>query len=365
MSEPKRLHPISAVYELGKSLKEMIIPFIVIFFVGGKDEGDSIWSSLPILFLAIGAVVVLVSGLLKWYRFTYRVEDGELKIEQGLFVRKKRYIPFERIQTLDLSESILHRPFGLVKVKVETAGTSLNKAEAELTAIKKEEAAALRKLIAEAKAKPADQAEETETEAADETVIYKITRKQLFFLATTSGRAGVVLSALFAFLFQFDELIPFEKVYGEVEELVRTGVALVAAIVLAGLIIAWLISVVIAFFKYNDFTVRLIGNDLVVTRGLLEKRTTTIPLHRIQAVNMKESPLRQPFGYASVYLISAGGGAFEEGSSFIELLPVVKRRDVGQILRNFLTDYQFEAELAPPPRKSMVRYMLVKTAVAA
>ena len=87
-------------------------------------------------------ILSLIIGIISWLRYTYRVEDGELRIESGVFVRKKRYIPFERIQSLDFSEGILQRPFGLVKVRVETAGSSGSQdAEAVLTAITKAEAA--------------------------------------------------------------------------------------------------------------------------------------------------------------------------------------------------------------------------------
>ena len=39
------------------------------------------------------------------------------------YLLKKRYIPFERIQSLNYNEGVFHRIFGLVKVQVETAGS--------------------------------------------------------------------------------------------------------------------------------------------------------------------------------------------------------------------------------------------------
>src|SRR5690606_28173154 len=82
----------------------------------------------------------------------YWFEDDELRIESGLFVKKKRYIPFDRIQSLDYTEGIFHRPFGLVKVKVETAGgSSMKKAEGELTAITKAAADRIKIELEEAK----------------------------------------------------------------------------------------------------------------------------------------------------------------------------------------------------------------------
>lgn len=360
MSEPKRLHPITIFYEIITTLKEMIVPFIL-FVVIGRPGGDSLWNKVPLLIFLILIVVTIVSGIVKWLRFTYWLEDHELRITQGLFVKKKRYIPFERIQSLDLSESIFHRPFQLVKVKVETAASSDNKAEAELTAIRKEEAAALQKIIADAKR---GNNEEVLEEKVNEAVIYKITAPQLLFLATTSGRAGVVISAFLAFVFQFDDFIPYEKLFNEMQELIRYGVMFISAIVLIVLAIAWLISVLIALFKYNDFTVKKVENDLIITRGLLEKRTTTVPLHRIQALKITESPIRQPFGFASVTLESAGGTALEQDSASIALLPVVKKSRIPDILGEALPEFSFVTDLKPAPKKALRRYLFIKMMIA-
>ncbi|RWR12209.1 PH domain-containing protein [Siminovitchia fortis] len=366
MFEPKRLHPVTVLYDFVLSLKELIIPFIFLFIFGKNQielDGPFL-SMLPQLLFLLFVFFLIGSMIVKWLRFTYRVEDNELRIEQGLFVKKKRYIPFDRIQSLDLSESIIHRPLGLVKVKVETAGSGGNKAEAELTAIKKEDATALQKIIADAKNKMPDDVEEAAEIRPQEDIIYKITARQLLFLASTSGRAGVVISAFLAFIFQFEDFIPYEKLFSEMQQLIKFGVVFISAIVFIALFIAWLLSVVIAFLKYNDFTVRKVKDELIITRGLLEKRTTTVPLHRIQALTITESPIRQPFGFASVSLESAGGSSTDLENSSMVLLPVVKRDEIPGILGEYLTDYEFEADLKAAPGRAMRRYMFVKSIIA-
>ncbi|MBD8006763.1 PH domain-containing protein [Bacillus norwichensis] len=366
MFEPKRLHPITVLYDLVRSVKELILPFIFIFILGKNriEFGGSLSNMIPELVFLLFVFFMIASIVVKWLRFTYWIEDNELRIEQGLFVKKKRYIPFDRIQSLDLSESIIHRPMGLVKVKVETAGSGGDKAEAKLTAIRKEDAAALQKILADAKNKLQASIVEEEEARREEDIIYKITTRQLLFLASTSGRAGVVISAFLAFAFQFEDFIPYEKLFNEMQELVKFGVIFISGIIAVILLIAWMLSVAIAFFKYNDFTVRKVNDELIITRGLLEKRTTTVPLHRIQALTIKESPIRQPFGYASVSLESAGGSSTDLESSSMVLLPVVKRNKVADILENYLTDYVFKNDFKPAPSRSMRRYLFVKAVIA-
>ncbi len=369
MSEPKRLHPIMILLTIIKSIKEVIIPIGVYFFIFFfKDPSDNVWLRWsPYFLIALLLLFILGTSFIKWVRYTYRIEHNELRIEHGLFVKKKRYIPFERIQSLDFSETILHRPLGLVKVTVETAAGSADEAEADMTAIKKEEATAIRKMIAEAKStgELPEERENPDTEETEEKglILYKITRKQLLFFASTSGRAGVIIAAIAAFAGQFADVIPLDKIFNEMADIVKTGFLFISLLVLAALFIAWLLSVAWAYLKYNDFTLRLVDDELVITRGLLEKRTTTIPVRRIQALKISESLFRQPFGYASVSVEYAGGSIIDENKSDDVLIPIVKKREIPRLLQAGLSDYRFEEEFHSAPKRAQRRYFFVKTLI--
>ncbi|WP_226647456.1 PH domain-containing protein [Mesobacillus subterraneus] len=357
MSEPKRLHPIAAVVNALRQLKEMIIPFLI-FVVFGSRGTD--WD-LFYFFGSIGVVVlVLVYGVLSWYRFTYRIEQGELRIEYGLIVRKKRYIPFDRIQSLDLSEGILQRLFGLVKVKVETAGSGgmgLQDGEAVLTAITKQDAQEIHDYLVSIKKSGQMLQGEEEPQSSDD-LLYRISVPELLMLATTSGGVGVVISAVLAFVFQFEEFIPYEQIFDGVENFVQNGVIFISVVVFIGFLLAWMIALFGTMLKYANFTVRKVDNDLVITRGLLEKRQFTIPLNRIQAVRISENLVRQPLGYASAFLESAGGSALDQESSKVLILPIVKKRKIPGLLEPHLTEYHFRVNISPAPVRAYSRYLL-------
>lgn len=357
MSNSKRLHPISAVTNFFKQLKELIVPFVAFFVFGSRASEGDLW-----FFVGSIAVVLVVLGLgvLNWLRFSYRLEEEELRMEYGLLVRKKRYIPFDRIQSLDFSEGILHRPFGLVKVKVETAGSSgAADAEAVLTAITKEEAYWIQETIAQAKNKLAEEAVDTKVEdTVEEHVIYKITSKELLLLATTSGGVGVVLSAMVAFLSQLDDLIPYESAYREVEKMISNGIVIVAVLVFLGFLLAWIVALIGTMVKFAQFTVKKTESEIIISRGLLEKRQITIPLNRIQAVRISENILRQPFGLCSVYIISAGGSVRNTEGSKVLLLPAVKKVQVAHILQQHLPISLTSQTFNKPPKRSLPRYLL-------
>ncbi|MBB2479825.1 PH domain-containing protein [Bacillus sp. APMAM] len=352
MSERKRLHPITCITNVLKQIRGMIIPLIGIFMIGHKSDSDADWISLITTGVAI--IIVLFSGIAKWLRFTYRIEEGELRIEYGLFVKKKRYIPLERIQSLSFSEGILHRPFGLVKVVVETASSNLHEAEAELTAIKRSDAADLEKKINASKGKQEIMEEEMKEKEIQH---YHITSKELLIMSATSGGIGIIFSAILAFLSQLDNLIPYKKLFNEAGAFIQGGIFFVISMIFLGLLIAWVISVLITFLKYCDFTVSEIEKDIIISRGLLEKRKITIPLNRIQAIRVSENPIRGLLGYTSVFIESAGGNVEDKESRNILLLPMVKKESFAEILHRFLKDYHFSVKFKKPPLQARVNYL--------
>ncbi|WP_282020527.1 PH domain-containing protein [Planomicrobium okeanokoites] len=368
-----KLHPVSAFINFMKSLKELIIPFIVIFGVNiFRDGGMSAMFSqgwIGLLPLLIGLVVVLFSliiGIIKWKRFVYWFEDGELRIEYGLFVKKKRYIPFERIQSLNYTEGIFHRPFNLVKVRVETAGSGkIGEAEAELTAINREDTDRIEKEMEHAKHRgvptmgPHEAVEESVEEIGEAKkevkTLYRMSMKELLILATTSGGIGVVISAVAVFLSQFSDLIPYETIYEEVMLFLRFGYLIAALAVFAGLLVAWIISVILTVLANYQFTIQVDDDHIYITRGLLEKKKISVPFKRIQGIKVSRNPLRELFGYAVVTVESAGGSMGGKDEK-IRLFPLVKQAHMLPILAELFPDMQFQPELTKAPKRSVHFY---------
>lgn len=370
-----KLHPISALINFLKGLKELLIPFLVIFGVNLFRDGgisgmfSNGWQGLIPLIIG-GAVLlfILVGGIIKWKRFVYWFEDGELRIEYGLFVKKKRYIPFDRIQSLNYTEGIFHRPLGLVKVKVETAGTGkTGEAEAELTAISREDADRIEEKMEEAKrgfhkretAGLEDGFESEvsvpEPEVAEKKILhtkYRMGMKELLVLATTSGGIGVVLSAVAVFFSQFSELIPYDAIYEEVMIFLRFGYLIVALTIFMGLLAAWAISVILTILANYQFTIQTDDDHIYLTRGLLEKKKVSVPFKRVQGIKISQNPLREWFGYATVTVESAGGSLGDKDEK-IRLFPLAKKETLIPILEELFPEMEWRPEMVKAPKRSV------------
>lgn len=353
MFEPQKLHPVTIVYQILKQLKEIIFPFIAILLIGGTQSS---WNYYYLIFLGIAGLLGIAVGIASWFFFTYQMMEGELRINVGIFFKKKRYIPFERIQSIDTTEGILHRPFNLVKVKIETAGGA-GEAEAVLTAIPKEMAEKMRETINRYK-KGVNSSEVEKQELDQGTEIYKISNKELLILATTSGGIGVVVSGIIAFVSQFEEIIPAKSIVKQFQQVVESGVAFISILIFTILLFLWIVSLAITILKYANFTMKKVGNDLVITRGILEKKQLTVPLHRIQAIRITENLLRQPFKLATVYIESAGGSILDNEASKVVAIPLIKKEKIANLLMGVLTEYDFQVSIKPVPNKSSWRFII-------
>jgi putative membrane protein len=375
MSEEKKLHPVIILTQFIKQLKSLALPLVFAFFVGGGNDHEGIWVFVPIIIFGLSILIGLINGAFMWLSFRYWLEDNELRVKYGFLWKKKRYIPFERIQTLQTTEGVIQRIFGLVKVSVETAGSnSGRKAEVELSAISKKDADWLKKSIADSKNKKKDSENETKVDQVESSLekergsakwdkCYQMSFQDLLIMGTTSGGLGVIFSAVAALVAQFNQFIPYDQVWNDVQLFVQNGVVIVSILIFLIIFLTWLVAVINTFLRYAFYQVERNGDDLRITRGLFEKRQIMISINKIQGINLVENILRQPLGYAVVQLDVASGSLMEKGSTRILIFPLIKKRLVESALSEILPHYQLGVPINRAPQRSRLKYIFVQSLV--
>jgi len=350
MSKSKRLHPIASIVTTAKQIKNLLFPLLAIIFSTAKG------SLLISFIISLGLILItLVSSILAWFRYTYRFEANELRIEYGIFIRKKRYIPFERIQSIDETEGILQRLFGLVKVEIETAGgRGSDEADAVLSAISKKEAKAIQDFVAAAKK---GNVQEVERETGRQAV-FQISAQQLLLLSLTSGGVGVVLSAVVALLSQLDDFIPYQSLFGSLEKWAVHNLVVIAIMVFIGFVLAWFVALLMTLLKYAHFTVDKTETDLIISQGLLERRQLTIPVNRIQSIRVTENLIRQWLGYGTVHVESAGGSTANIDGAKVVLIPMAKVKEIRSLIERILPEYEITREFHSLPKRAKWRYII-------
>lgn len=360
MYEPKRLHPAAMIVSVINTIRQTIFGLLPLIIIAVNTDK---WIYV-LLGIAVLLMLIIVSSVLTWFRYTYTLEEDQIRIEQGIIVRKKRTISKHRIQSIDLSQNIVHRIFGLTKVQIETAGND-QKIDAALHAVTMEEG---RRIHDQLKYTQQQQAVDVINEDFDEPIeekIYptkKISTTALLIAGSTSGGFGVVLGLVALVFSQIQSFIPEQFYDSATTWLVSQAVQVLIVLVVLALIIVWCVGVLFTVIQNWDFTIKRYDKELFITKGLLEKKQTTIPLRRIQAVGIHENIVRQPLGFATVYVEIASGEVYNNNSTaemHTVIFPLIKKKDVRAFLEELLPEYkQPEQELTKLPKKAIPYYLL-------
>lgn len=347
LQKPHRLHPASMLFSFVRVIKETILGFGLGLIITLKESLFYFF-----IFLIIFVIGLIVYSIFSWLRFTYRVEGDELRIEQGVFIRKKRYISKHRIHKIDLTANVIHRLFKLVHVKIDTASNS-GDAEVSLSAVRMSDAVALRTILQHHKSQ-----EEAEREAKEKTK-ETISWKRLFIAGSTSGSAGVIILAVLTVFSQIEELIPRDLYDTAFHYIINLSLVLIVIISVFALVVLWLFGIAGTMIKYGNFTIEKREKGLFIKRGLLETKELTIPYQRIQAVGIEQSPIRQPFGYVRVFAVVAGG-SFDDQETYPVLFPLLHEREVISFITTYLPEFQgnVQRELKRIPKVGRLFYVI-------
>lgn len=357
MYEQQRLHPASILDFLIRhvySLLQALLPLIIIAFSGAGSRRWLLWG-IPIVL-----ILFVIYGIAYWLRYVYYICGQELRLEYGVFIKKHRYIPLERIQSIQISASVPQRLLGLVKIEVETAGGG-SKAEFVLNALPRQKAEELQRFL-QIEGKIAVPAE---PKAEDKAAVleYRLSTRSLLLLASTSNSIGVALSALLVLISQLDDFFSKLDIWARIgkyaEGLLTGQISMIILAVLALLLLAWLLSLVGTIIRFAGFTMIREGDAIKISRGLLEKQQITLPVKRIQAVRLVEGILRQPLGMVSVQVVSISNiNAKGEGNVLFPLLPKAEAVD---FLQAVVPEFAMNLEIQELPLKSRNRYIFLNT----
>lgn len=361
MSKPKRLHPAAVIFNITQTLKQSILGFLpIVIALISNGAASYLMIGIPIVI-----VLIILLSFLSWFRFTYQLEEDQLRIERGILVRKKRTISKHRIQSIDLSQNIIHRIFGLTKVEIETAGSD-SATDAALSAVAMNAGKALHDALKDKKAVNGTDTEgyteEQELDVKQEAFLTKrkITIQALLITGSTSASFGILIGIFGVIFSQIETLIP-NHFYDEATRwLISLGMQIIIILAIIVLVFLWLLSILYTVIKDWNFTITRYEKELFITKGLLEKKQSTLPLKRIQAIGIKESPIHQLLGLVKVYVEIASGDANNRQEMHTIIFPLLRKKEFKSFLAAFLPEYHYRTENLNRLSKKALPYYLLR-----
>jgi putative membrane protein len=375
VQEPQRLHPMTLVQRVVSSLPALAV---ILFPVLTSSNSQS-WVSL-FLGLAYG-LFALPAIVLQYLRFSYRITPKQIVIQSGVFNRKNRSIPVERVQNIQIEQPLLARLTGTAKLQIETAGSSATEGSLEYVGL--DEAHRIRRTIRSLQRQQRDDAASPSPDEADATATEDgagaaadVERESLF--AMSLGR--VLLSGAFRFSLLYIALIfsalqfvnpdtivnwvARSRLESVMETATRSPWLTGFATILLASLLSWLTGIAVNLNKYYGFKLWLEGDKLQKRHGLLTLAEGTIPLDKVQTLIVRTNPVMRAFGWYALEVQTVGVDVEEQGHRVV--VPFARRSTVlemAQRIRSFALPDDFEPVSPVTIRRIFLRYTAAWSAV--
>ncbi len=341
--DPRMLlvHPIREVLRF--------LPVIIVVVLGSTAAGGEQWQLL-------GVGIPIALGLMRYLTTSFRISGGRIELKRGLLNRHVLSTPVDRVRTVDLTSSPIHRVLGLTKVRIGTGTASTSDEDRiDLDGLPLERARALRAELLQTST--AD--DEVTAEPAPEREVVTFDPAWVRF-APLTGSGVVIGAAALGAGSQVLQTVGFWDRF-DPDNIDVPGVplaVLVPLLVLGVLVVISLLS--IGGYVVTNWGFRLTRSRGAatwhLTRGLFTTRETTLDDDRLAGVNVSEPLGLRLANGARLSVIVTGLSRSQQGSS--TLVPAAPRRVVERVAREVLgTPLPVEAALvAHGPRATRRRW---------
>ena len=273
--DPRMLlvHPIREVIRF--------LPVLIVFAVARTAAGGEQWQ-------LIGVAIPVALGLLRYLTTSFRINGGRIELKRGLLNRHVLSTPVDRVRTVDLTSSLIHRLLGLTKVRIGTGTASTSDEDRiDLDGLPLDRARALRAELL--RTSTAD--DEVATEQAPEREVVTFDAAWVRF-APLTGSGVVIGAAALGAASQLLQATDFWEQFnpGDVDVPGVPLAVLIPLLVLGVLVVISLLS--IGGYVVTNWGFRLTrsrgAETWHLTRGLFTTRETTLDDDRVAGVNLSE-----------------------------------------------------------------------------
>jgi putative membrane protein len=345
---PQRLHPISPVVDLLAWVPRLWVPALLLV---SRPYG-------PLLLLG-GVGLLLATRVVAWWRTTWSFDGRELVVDSGWLQRTTRTVPIARLQQVEVVRKLRHQLVGVAELRVHLASAGVGDTDVRLEVLSLSEAQALRATMEDARrgvAVGADVAAAVPAPPAHE--VLRLTPGLLALGGLTGATLLFVPAALMALAGQLDDLGVDDDVERTAD---RLSLGWLAAVVT---IVSVLAAVGISVVRHHGLRVSRRTTDLVFERGLFERRSSVMPLARVQVVRVHRNVVRGWFGLASVDIATGGHVRTEGAGSMDDTVPVARWDDACRVAEVALDQRPVAVADRPTVRAGRLRLVLDRALLA-
>jgi len=343
----RRFHPLSPLLRGGIAMGAVAAYVVSNQFDTWFGADSQLPAGTPLQWIALATLAVVAAMVmlfwLSWRVSRFRIGASTLEVRTGLLFRQHREVRYDRIQAVDLRRPLLARLAGLSEVRVQAAGWSGS--DARLAFLREREAhevrARLMDLAGRSDERPAATAERAPVDPTGETAAGSPAETPV---GTPAG--GAVAGPPPVPLAETVVRVPAARLVQAALFSGRT-LFLLAAVptLLAGLALgrSGLVAVLgpavlgVGGNAFRDlarqwnFALVRDGDGIHVRRGLTELKSSSVPVHRLQAVSVRQPAFWRLTDWWRIEVNVAGVGPGADNSDSV-LLPVGTRAEAMRVL---------------------------------
>ncbi|MFK7847873.1 MAG: PH domain-containing protein [Rhodothermales bacterium] len=392
--EAQMLHPMTLVQRFLLS-----IPAFALLLVPVMRSSDSL-DMVPVLTVVTYGVLALPLIALRYYRFRYRITPKEIIIHSGVFTRQNRSIPIERIQNIEIEQSLLPRMLGTAKVKIETAGSAKTEGVLEFVGI--DTAHSIREIVRtyqnsqeaipeiktetvfslnmqeEDSSATIPPAAHTPIQPIPQTATHSAPAENVPVFSLGLSRVALVGMMRFSLLYiaitfsLLEQMLPNPDeievwiTKGWLKPLAEYAAAspwqLTAGIVVLAILLSWVSGILVSFNRFYGFKLWLESNKLHKRHGLLTLSQGTIPIPRVQTLILRANLLMKKLKWVTLEVQTMGLESTGRGHQVVA--PLARMNEVMDIA-NHMMPVTIPEHFTPVSkltiRRTIIRYSVALT----
>lgn len=317
-----RLSLVSIIYYLVKIFKQLInnaLPSLAPLLIVILNSDNKVLMLVSIV--AVLLALLLLTSFLQYWFFRYRLTASEVLINQGVFKKEHRVINFDRVQNININQPFYFKPFKLVSLVIDTAGSSSG--EGALAGIGTEQAETIRDTILLSQSQQKSQTTQQDEEPLDITPEQEQPSEVLataelgdsirFGLANNSGYFLLALMAPFYKTIQQNiaAWIGEENITAWFDLFSHKAIGIIVMVLLVFVTVIFLVtvvSVVGAILNYHNYRLTLQDKTLKRSSGLLNTHEESLNLQKVQALVRHKNMIARMLGRENLILRQTSSG---------------------------------------------------------
>ncbi|MBQ9696434.1 MAG: PH domain-containing protein, partial [Oscillospiraceae bacterium] len=329
-----REHPLRALRRSTRSIWLLIFPLLRGAYHIASAEEVMVWLRGAWFDLLI-LLAILGYGVLDWFFREFTVENGQIYVQEGILVTRRRYLPLRNLTALTIEHPFWMWPIGASYVYADTAAGLLSSTDIRLMIRMRDESLFL-------SAAPHVR-QGRRHHAEHKGGFWRILLFSVIFSNSFTGLLYIVV-----FLFQFRRIVQdlitefqLNDRFNEVSENVSrklSGIPPIVVTVIIVLAAAWLLSLMINILRYGKFDMHSDRHTVSIHSGLLTRRNHILVAEKVNYADLRQNLWTKLFRVYSL-AVSIPGYGNQRGSIPI-WLPIQTRREIDEALPMLFPDYR-------------------------